>query len=49
MTLQLAVRSIKFPYGVDEDLLENVGKFYILVDFIIMDIEEDVEVPLILR
>jgi len=26
----------------------KVDKFYFLVDFVIMDIEEDVEVPLIL-
>jgi len=31
-----------------EDLLIKVDKFYFLVDFVVMDIEEDVEVPLIL-
>jgi len=48
MTLQLVDRSIKYPYGVVEDLLVKVGKFYFPVEFVIMDIEEDVEVPLIL-
>ena len=48
MTLQLADRSIKYPHGVVEDLLVKVNKFYFLVDFVIMDIEEDIEVPLIL-
>jgi len=49
MTLQLADRLIKHPHGIVEDLLVKVDKFYFPVDFVIMDIEEDVEVPLILR
>jgi len=48
MTLQLADRSIKYPHRIVEDLLVKVDKFYFPVDFVIMDIEEDVEVPLIL-
>jgi len=48
MTLQLADRSIKHPHGIVEDLLMKVDEFYFPVDFVIMDIEEDVEVPLIL-
>jgi len=49
MTLQLADRSIKYPHGIVEDLLVKVDKFYFPVDFVIIDIEEDVEVPIILR
>jgi len=49
MALQLAVRSIKYPHGIMEDLMVKVYKFYFRVNFVIMDIEEDVEVPLILR
>jgi len=48
MTLQLADRSIKHPYGVVEDLLVKVDKFLFPVDFVVMDIEEDVDVPVIL-
>jgi hypothetical protein len=48
MTLQLANRSLKFPNGVAEDVLVKVDKFVFPVDFVIMDIEEDLEVPLIL-
>jgi hypothetical protein len=48
MTLQLANRSLKFLYGVAEDVLVKVDKFVFPVDFVIMDIEEDLEVPLIL-
>ncbi|XP_027337231.1 uncharacterized protein LOC113850913 [Abrus precatorius] len=48
MTLQLADRSMKFPYGVVKDVLVKVDKFGFLVDFIIMDTKKDVEVSLIL-
>ncbi|XP_068492199.1 uncharacterized protein [Phaseolus vulgaris] len=48
MTLQLADRSIKYPHGIVQDLLVKVDKFLFPVDFVVMDIEEDVEVPLIL-
>ena len=48
MTLQLTDRFIKHPYGVVEDLLVKVDKFLFPVDFVVMDIEEDVDVPLIL-
>ncbi|XP_047180403.1 uncharacterized protein LOC124847056 [Vigna umbellata] len=48
MTLQLADRSMKYPYGVAEDVLVKVDKFMFPVDFVVMDIEEDVEVPIIL-
>jgi len=48
MTLQLVVRSVKCPYGIVEDLLVKVDKFLFPVDFVVMDIEEDVDVPLIL-
>nr|KYP54056.1 hypothetical protein KK1_000222 [Cajanus cajan] len=48
MTLQLADRSIKLPYGIVEDMIVTVDKFMFPVDFVVMDMEEDVEVPLIL-
>ena len=48
MTLQLANRSIKHPYGIVEDLLVKADKFLFPVDFVVMNMEEDVEVPLIL-
>ncbi|XP_020238435.1 uncharacterized protein LOC109817567 [Cajanus cajan] len=48
MTLQLANRSIKYPHGIVEDLLVKVDKFWFPVDFVVMDMEEDSEVPLIL-
>ena len=48
MTLQLADRSITRPYGVVEEVLVKVCHFTFLVDFVIMDIEEDTEIPFIL-
>lgn len=48
VTLQLADRSIKHPHGIIEDVLTKVGKFYFPVDFVVLDMEEDVDVPLIL-
>jgi len=48
MTLQLVDRSIKHPYGIVEDMIVKVDKFLFPVDFVVMDMEEDAEVPLIL-
>ncbi|XP_039115823.1 uncharacterized protein LOC120251350 [Dioscorea cayenensis subsp. rotundata] len=48
MTIQLADHSIKKPRGVVEDVLVRVDKLIIPVDFIILDVDDDVEVPLIL-
>ena len=48
MTLQLADRSIKYPYGIVKDLLVKVDKFMFPVDFVVMETEEDLELPLIL-
>ena len=48
MTLQLADRSITRSYGVIEDVLVRVKHFTFPADFIVMDIEEDSEIPLIL-
>ncbi|KAK8950898.1 hypothetical protein KSP39_PZI004064 [Platanthera zijinensis] len=48
ISIQLADRSVKYPVGVVEDVLVKVDKFIFPVDFVILDIEEDAEVPLIL-
>ncbi|XP_068644653.1 uncharacterized protein [Aristolochia californica] len=48
ISLQLADRSIKYPRGIIEDVLVKVDKFIFLVDFVVLDMEEDEEVPLIL-
>ncbi|XP_073041944.1 uncharacterized protein [Primulina eburnea] len=48
ISLQLADRSIKYPRGVIEDVLVKVDKFIFPIDFIVLDMEEDREIPLIL-
>ena len=48
MVLQLADRTIKHPYAIIEDVLVKVEKFLFLVDFVVMDMDKDSEVPLIL-
>ncbi|CAL1388874.1 unnamed protein product [Linum trigynum] len=48
MSIQLADRSIVHPRGIIEDQLVKVGAFTYPVDFVILDINEDVDVPLIL-
>ena len=48
VTLQLADRSIKHPKGVLEDVLVKVENLYFPVDFVILEMEEDVEIPLLL-
>ncbi|XP_039122105.1 uncharacterized protein LOC120258732 [Dioscorea cayenensis subsp. rotundata] len=48
MTLQLADRSIRKPRGIMEDVIVWVDKFVFPVDFVIMDIDKDVEIPLML-
>jgi len=48
MTLQLVDRFITGPFGVVEDVLVKVHHFTFPVDFVLMDIEEDEEIPLIL-
>ena len=47
-TLQLADRSLKHPQGVIEDVLVKVDKFIFPTDFIVLDVEEDKEIPIIL-
>ena len=48
MTLQLADHSIARPYGVIEDVLILVKQLVFPVDFVVMDIEEDPDIPIIL-
>ena len=48
VTLQLADRSLKHPRGVIEDVLVKVDKFIFPTDFIVLDMEEDKEIPIIL-
>ncbi|GJY53044.1 hypothetical protein Tco_0444708 [Tanacetum coccineum] len=49
LTVELADRTMKYPKGIVENVLVGIGKFTFLVDFIILDMPEDIKVPLILR
>ncbi|XP_056695071.1 uncharacterized protein [Spinacia oleracea] len=48
ITLQLADRSVKYPIGKVEDVPLRVGGLVIPIDFVVLDIDEDVHVPIIL-
>ncbi|KAJ9129000.1 hypothetical protein P3X46_034241 [Hevea brasiliensis] len=43
-----ANRSIEFPIGVIENVSLKVEKFFIPVDFLVLEMEEDVHIPIIL-
>ena len=44
----MADTTVKHPYGAVEDVLMKVDKFRFPIDFVILDMKEDKEVPLIL-
>ena len=48
ITLQMTDKSMAQPEGVLEDVLVKVGKFIFIVDFVIMKMEKDTQVPLLL-
>ncbi|GJR73631.1 hypothetical protein Tco_0085996 [Tanacetum coccineum] len=48
LTVELADRTVKYPKGIAENVLVGIGKFIFLVEFIILDMPEDIKVPLIL-
>ena len=48
MCVQLADSTIRYPKGVVERLMVKVKNTYILVDFVFLDMEGDLGIPLIL-
>ena len=48
LSLQIADRSLTFLKGIIEDVLVKVDRFIFPVDFVILDMEEDMAVPIIL-
>ena len=48
ITLQMADRLMAQLEGVLEDVLVKVGKFIFLVDFVVMKMEKDTQIPLLL-
>lgn len=48
MTFNLVDRSITYPYGILEDVLIRVDDLLFSYDFVILDMAEDFETPLML-
>ncbi|GKB40116.1 putative reverse transcriptase domain-containing protein [Tanacetum coccineum] len=48
LSVELADRTVKYPKGIAKNVLVGIGKFVFPVDFIILDMPEDIKVPLIL-
>ncbi|GJT61898.1 mitochondrial proton/calcium exchanger protein-like protein isoform X1 [Tanacetum coccineum] len=48
LTVELADRTVKYPKRIAENVLVGIGKFVFPIDFIILDMPEDIKVPLIL-
>ncbi|GJV05914.1 hypothetical protein Tco_1343570 [Tanacetum coccineum] len=48
LTFELADMTMKYPKGIAENVLVRIGKFTFPVDFIILNMPEDIKVPLIL-
>ncbi|GJY24749.1 hypothetical protein Tco_0398407 [Tanacetum coccineum] len=49
LTVELADKTVKYPKGIAENVLVGIGKFTFPVDFIILDMPEDIKGPLILE
>ncbi|XP_062116646.1 uncharacterized protein LOC133830643 [Humulus lupulus] len=48
ISLQLADCSLTYPRGIIEDVLVKIDRFIFLVDFVVLDMEEDHEIMIIL-
>ncbi|GKA89759.1 uncharacterized mitochondrial protein-like protein, partial [Tanacetum coccineum] len=49
LIIELADRTIKRPKGIAENVLVGIDKFVFLVDFVVLDMPEDIKVLLILK
>ncbi|GJX66435.1 putative reverse transcriptase domain-containing protein [Tanacetum coccineum] len=47
LTVELTDRTVKYPKRIAENILVEIGKFTFPVDFIILDMHEDIKVPFI--
>ena len=48
MMLQLADSTVRYPIGIAEDILVKIRGYFVLVDFMVLDMETTEESPLIL-
>ena len=49
MCLSMADKSITYPLGILENVPTKVGKFVILADSVVLEMEEDLEIPILFR
>ena len=49
MCLQLANQSVCYPIGIAENILVKIQNFFVPVDFVVLDMQEDMKTPLILE
>ncbi|GJY64585.1 zinc finger, CCHC-type containing protein [Tanacetum coccineum] len=49
LTIELVDKTVKHPKGIAKNILVGIGNLVFPVDFIILDMPEDVNVPLILE
>ena len=48
MRLQMADQTMKKPVGILDDVLVKIGTFIFPADFVVLDMEEDADMPLII-
>nr|GEZ56761.1 hypothetical protein [Tanacetum cinerariifolium] len=48
LTIEITDRTVTYPKGIAKNVLVGIGKFVFPIDFIILDMPEDIKVPLIL-
>ncbi|GKA58906.1 DNA-directed DNA polymerase [Tanacetum coccineum] len=49
VSLELADRSIQYPWGIIKNVLIKVNKFVLLINFVILDMPEDSRISIIIR
>jgi len=48
LCLQLADQSVRYPAGIAENIQVKIRNFFVPVDFVLLDMQEDMKTPLIL-
>ena len=48
MCLQLANQSVRYPIGIAENILVKIQNFFVPIDFVVLDMQEDMKTPLTL-
>jgi len=46
MCLQLADQSVHYPAGIAENISVKIRNFFVPVDFVVLDMQEDMKTPL---